>query len=103
MTISAELICILMREGKIKFFRLLLVVFLLFCFGSGSRGSRGAHVFRQIIFKRHLVTSCRSAKLKQIFSDARHTTDDRRPTGIDPNSSVGALQAQVSYKEVIIF
>ena len=38
-------------------------------------GSRGGHVVGRFIIKRHQVTSCRSAKLKQIFGNTRQTHD----------------------------
>ena len=72
-----------------------------FFFLGGGGGSRGGHVLDESFLRG--ISSAKSVSKYSATQD-RHTTDDRRrTTGIDPNSSIRALQAQVSYKEAIIF
>ena len=53
-----------------------LFYFILFFLGWVGGGGWGGAIFSDgAFFKRHLVTSCRSAKFKQIFCDTRHTHD----------------------------
>ena len=70
-----------MKDFRRKGLRFLAVVFFLLLYffwgeGGGQGGGRVDAMFLDgSFFKRHLVTSSRSAKLKQIFGVTRQTRD----------------------------